>query len=159
MLRIDDRLIHGQVIVGWCPRIKPDLVVLCNDEVAQSEMECEIYKDAAAEYKTIICTIEKTAQLLSSDKLKDEKILLITESPKDVVQLFKSGLQLDKVIIGGMHYQPGKRKIVDFIYISDEDLENLQFLNNQNVVLEGIDVPDSKSIDVSAILRLSPKGV
>ncbi|MFQ5753468.1 MAG: PTS system mannose/fructose/N-acetylgalactosamine-transporter subunit IIB [bacterium] len=154
MVRIDDRLIHGQVLVGWCPNINPDHLILCNDQVAQSEWECEIYKDAASEYKTSICTVAETAKILKREESDDEKIFLIVDSPKVIVRLIQLGLNFDKVVIGGMHYYPGKRKITNFIFIDDEDLQDFKMLARHNIILEGKDVPNSKPIDVASILEL-----
>ncbi len=152
MLRIDDRLIHGQVIIGWCPCIQPDHIVLCNDEVARDPWEREIYTDAASGYPISICTVEETVRLLQNEKLRDKKVLLVVDSPRVVVQLIKLGLRIDKVIVGGMHYQTGKRQITPFVYVDDEDIECFHFLKNHCVQLECKEAPGSESIDLAKLL-------
>lgn len=158
MVRIDDRLIHGQVVAGWCPRIKPDRLVLCNDEVAKSDWESDLYRDAADDYKTSICSVAETVRLLQSDETRDERVFLIVESPRAIVQLLDRGLQFEKVVIGGLHYQPGKRDVAPFIYVDDEDIKDFQVLVNQNIAIEGRDVPTAKAIDLVGILGLTSKG-
>ena len=155
MIRIDDRLIHGQVVVGWCPTLKPDRLILCDDEVAQSEWEAEIYKDAGSDYQTSIYTVAEAAAVLQSEKFKNEKLFLIVGSPKVIVRLTDLGLKINKVIVGGMHHEPGKRKILDFVYIDDQDLECFRVLTERRVELEAKDVPTCKSFDLGKRLGLN----
>lgn len=154
VLRIDDRLIHGQVVVGWCPHIQPDRLVLCSDEVAQNDWEREIYKDAASDYEISICTVEETIKLFQSEEQENKKIFIVVESPRVAAQLFNLGLNIDKVQVGGMHYQEGKRKIAPFIYVDDEDIRYFRFLKDHGVELEGQDVPGCKPVDIARSLGL-----
>lgn len=155
MVRIDDRLIHGQVVAGWCPLVTPDHLILCDDEIAQSEWESELYKDAASEYKTSVCSIKETVELINSEVAKNERIFLVVESPKTIVKLMQQGVTLDRVIIGGMHYRPQKRCIAPFIYVDDEDIKHFKTLASRNIRLEGRDVPNCKVIDIDDILALT----
>lgn len=157
MVRIDDRLIHGQVVIGWCSQLKPDRLIVCDDEVAQSQWEREIYEDAAPDYKTSIYTVEETFHVLKGDKLQSEKIILIVPSPGVIVQLLQRGLKFDQVIVGGMHYQSGKEKVLDFIYVDAIDVSHFQFLFDHGVKLIAKDVPSCKPIDLAKKLNLTVK--
>ncbi len=154
MVRIDDRLIHGQVVAGWCPVINPDRLILCNDDIAGSDWECQLYRDAAADYDTSVCSVKQTVELLKGAQLKNQRVFIVVNSPAAVVQLLDSGVEFNKVIVGGLHFQPGKRKVADFIYIDDGDLMHFQTLLNRNIILEGRDVPNCKPIDIPALLGL-----
>ncbi len=155
MVRVDDRLIHGQVVVGWCPFIKPDKLVLCDDEIAKDEWEAEIYKDAAGEYQTCICSVEAAAELLKQAENSKERLFLLVASPHVLVQLLQLGVNFDKVVVGGMHYQSGKRKITNYVYIDDEDLKDFQFLASHKVRIEAKDLPHCKSIDLAKQLGIN----
>ncbi len=155
MIRIDDRFIHGQVVVGWCPHLKPDRLILCDNEIAESEWECELYQDASQDYATSICTIEKTIELLNDQACKREKLFLIVSSPHVLVELVRRGASFDRVVVGGMHYETGKRKIANYIYINDADLEDFRFLVEHNIQLEGKDLPACKPINIGIVLGLN----
>jgi PTS system mannose-specific IIB component len=155
MIRIDDRLIHGQVVVGWCPHLRPDRIILCDDEIAQSEWERQVYCDAAAGYKASVCTVRETQELVLTAETEREKILIIVESPKVAFQLLEGPIGFSKIIVGGMHHAPGKRSIASFIYIDDEDLNYFQRLRQKNITIEGRDVPTCKPIDIVSRLGLS----
>jgi mannose/fructose/N-acetylgalactosamine-specific phosphotransferase system component IIB len=154
MVRIDDRLIHGQVVAGWCPVIHPDYLILCDDDIASSDWECQLYKDAALEYETSVLTVAETAELLQGPTLDSKKVFVVVASPRTVVRLLDHGLQLSRVVVGGMHFQPGKRRINDFIFIDDDDLKSFELLLQRGVALEAKDVPTCKPIDLAALLGL-----
>lgn len=154
MVRIDDRLIHGQVVAGWCPVVHPDRLILCDDNVAGSEWECQLYKDAAVEYETAVCSVAETVELLQSKALQNKRVFIVVASPKTVVNLIERGLQFEKVVIGGMHFHPRKRRITDFIFIDDDDLNDFRALVKRGVQLEAKDVPTCKPIDILSLLGI-----
>lgn len=154
MIRIDDRLIHGQVVVGWCSKMHPDRLLLCDDEVAASNWEREIYEEAAYDYQVTICSTDEAVTLLTNGEFEQENVFLIVSSPKTLVRLLDLGLKFEKAVVGGMHHEPGKRKILDFVYVGDEDVESFRFLAEHNVVLECRDLPNCKPIDLAERLSL-----
>lgn len=154
MIRIDDRLIHGQVVVGWCSKMQPDRLLLCDDDVASSDWEREIYEEAACDYEVSICTTDEAVRLLRNGKFQDENVFLIVSSPKTLVRLIELGLKFEKAIVGGMHHEPGKSKILDFVYVNEEDMESFRFLAEHDVALECRDLPNCKPIDLADRLGL-----
>ena len=154
MVRIDDRLIHGQVVAGWCPVINPDSLILCDDDVAASEWESQLYKDAAFEYETLVFSVNQTVELLHGKSLESKKVFVVVNSPKTVVRLLDGGLPIARVVVGGMHFQPGKREIADFIFIDDDDLSQFRILRNRGVTIEAKNVPTCKAIDILSLLGL-----
>jgi mannose/fructose/N-acetylgalactosamine-specific phosphotransferase system component IIB len=156
LVRIDDRLVHGQVVIAWGSYLKTTKIILCNDEIAQSETERELYTNAEeiAPHPMRICVLtkEQTVKKLKEPKNEKDKIILLLESPRDALNLVDSGLKFKKVNIGGMHYQRGKRQLAPYIYVNDDDIICLKRLAKKGIRLEGKDVPNAKEIDVSRIL-------
>ncbi|MDZ7330570.1 MAG: PTS sugar transporter subunit IIB [candidate division KSB1 bacterium] len=152
LVRIDDRLIHGQVVVGWGLQLKPDRIVLCNDAIAESPWEREIYMgtEASAPYplKVSVLSIQETVQLIQDDEIQRERIILLVETPQDVLELAKAGLEIKKINVGGMHYRPGKRRIAPYIFVDDEDIACFKAISAMKIELEGKEVPGSKSINI-----------
>ncbi len=155
MVRIDDRLIHGQVVVGWCPYLRPDRLILCDDEIASSEWECEIYRDAGGEYTTSIYSIRSGADYLKDSESHAQKIFLVVATPGVVLELLDCGVKIERVTVGGMHYQAGKRKISNYIYIDDKDLKDFRSLASRKVMIEGLDLPNCKPINLAKRLGIS----
>ena len=156
LVRIDDRLIHGQVVIGWGNYLHFNHIILCSDEVATTDWEREIYLDAVPEDITAeIITIEEAAQKLKHDTSKDLKTILLVESPKVIVDLLDMGAKINTVNVGGMHYKEGKICIASFIYVDKTDVSYFKELNRRCVTLQGQDVPTAKKIDIVKLLRFN----
>ncbi|NOZ61936.1 MAG: PTS sugar transporter subunit IIB [Calditrichaeota bacterium] len=156
LIRIDDRLVHGQVVIAWGSYLKTTKIILCHDEIAKSEIEREMYANAEeiAPHPMRICvwTKDQTVRALRTEKYKNEKIILLLESPRDALNLVDSGLSFARVNIGGMHYERGKRRLAPYIYVNDEDVVCLKQLAQKGIHLEGRDVPNAKKIDLTRII-------
>ena len=158
LVRIDDRLVHGQVVVGWGAFLKTTKIILCNDTIANSEQDSELYMNAEviAPYPLTISvwTQEQTLHKLHENNLENERIILLVENPHELLQLIQSGLKIDKVNVGGMHYKAGKHKLVPYIYVDDDDISSFKKLHEMGIKLEGKDVPTGKSINISKVANL-----
>jgi len=155
LIRIDDRLIHGQVIVAWCPVLSPDRILLCDDEIAEIPWERDIFERAAGDIQVSICTVVETIDFLQRPEITHEKIFLIAESPATIVRLLQGGAEIREVVVGGMHYDEGKRKVADYIYVTPKDIESFRVLHQNHVKLCGQNIPNCKAIDLSSCLKFS----
>jgi len=152
-VRIDDRLIHGQVVVGWRDVLKPQRIVLCSDEVANSDWQRKIYLSAVPpEISASVLSLEETIEVFNNNKFEKERVLLLVDSPKTIVQLVDAGVEIKEVNVGGMHFKPGKNQITPFIFVDQNDIENFRILFNKNLSLEGRDVPTRPPIDIAGSL-------
>ncbi len=155
MVRIDDRLIHGQVVIGWGSILKPDRILLCSDEVATVEWQRTIYMSAVPDsVKASVMTTAETVDALKNGLFDDERILLLVDSPKSVVQLVDQGIPIDKVNVGGMHFKPGKNQLCPFIFVDESDIHSFRELHRRGVQIEGRDVPTRTPLDIAKVLHL-----
>lgn len=156
LVRIDDRLIHGQVVVGWGKNLHPDLILLCSDEVANSEWQRNIYMLAVAgDIKASVLSVAETIENYHQGSYEQPKTILLAEDPGTIVRLVDGGLDIKSINIGGMHFQPGRIQIANFIFLGPQDVENFHILYQRGIKLEGRDVPTCASIDVAKILKFS----
>ena len=159
LVRIDDRLVHGQVVVGWGTYLNTNRIILCSDPIADSELESDMYmgaKETATYPLTIsVYTQEQTIQELCNNTKNNEKIILLVETPKELLQLINSGLKIDRINVGGMHYSEGKRQLTPYIYVDDDDIFSFKQISRMGIKLEGKDVPTGKSIDISKLINLN----
>ena len=158
LVRIDDRLVHGQVVAGWGTYLNTNRIILCSDEIADSKLESDMFMSAkeTAPYPLTISeyTQQQTIQELRNNTKNNERIILLVETPQELLQLINSGLKIDKINVGGMHYSDGKRPLTPYIYVDDDDIITLKKLNELGIKLEGKDVPSGKSIDISTKINL-----
>ena len=152
LIRIDDRLVHGQVVVGWGLLLKPARIILCSDTIATSAWEKEIYMGAEAmapfPLTISVLTTEETLAFLNDKVNEPEKIILLVETPQDILELIKKGVKIEKINVGGMHYRQGKRRLAPYIFVDDRDIELFKEINRMEIELEGREVPTGKRIDI-----------
>ncbi len=147
ILRVDDRLIHGQVIAGWARPLGVESIILASNKISQDEWACNAYRLAVPEGIEFLCVgIKRCITLLN--KQGKQKIMIIVESVSEAYDLLKGGLDIKKVNIGGLSYKEGTREIAPYIYLSPEDIEAVVRLYHMGVKVIGKQLPNSSAIDV-----------
>ena len=153
MIRIDDRLIHGQVVVGWGSVLNPDRILLSSDEVAAVEWQRTIYLSAVPDHlHASVLTLDDTIKALTTNEFGDEKVLLLVDSPRSIIYLVDNGVKVTEVNVGGMHFKPGKNQISPFIFVDEKDIADFRVLCGKGIKLEGRDVPTRTPVDISGVL-------
>ena len=151
LFRIDDRLIHGQVVLGWGGVIRPDRIVVADDAVASNEWERNLYASAApAEVKVSILSLAEAAQLLKSGIFDAEKVLLLVRHPRSVIVLMDLGLPVNEVNVGGLHYREGREKMLENVYLDAEERNVMRDLAKRGVVLDARALPGSRAVKLNS---------
>lgn len=155
MVRVDDRMIHGQVVVGWASVLHPDRIVLCHDEIAQNEWEKELYESSFADsgIKINVFTVDELLRYIRSEEFEKEKVILLVETPKDALRLLEKGVAFGCLNIGGLHYRANKKELNHYIYVDSEDIQALVEISRRGVKIEGQDVPSARKVDVVEMLQ------
>jgi len=147
ILRIDDRLIHGQVIAGWVRPSGIKSIILASDKIYQDEWACNAYRLAVPAGIEFSCAnIKKCAERINQSN--KERIMIIVESVKDASNLVEAGVRINEVNIGGLSYREGTREIAPYIYLSPEDIESVVHLHHLGIKVIGKQLPNSAAIDV-----------
>jgi len=141
LIRIDDRLIHGQVVVGWVKTLKTESLVVVNNAIAANNMQKTLMEMAVpSDLKVFFFTIEEAAKAVQKPK-ENLKSLLLFSNPADVLAFADQGAALVSVNIGGMHFCEGKRQVGKTICVNDKDVEAFKKLKRKGVELEVRAVP------------------
>lgn len=142
ILRVDDRLVHGQVIAGWLPRLGIRRIVLANDAAAADGFEQEVYR--AAVPSDVELVIVPVARALSGTQgLNHVKTMLLVASVSDARRVVEAGLEVAVVNIGGIHPAPGRREILSFVFLSADEVEECRFISGLGVRIEAQMLPGS----------------
>ena len=151
LFRVDDRLIHGQVVLGWGSVLKPDRIILADDEVASNEWEKSLYAASVPpEIKVSILPLPETAAQIKRGIFDMERVILLVRHPKDVVALMDLGLPVSEVNIGGLHFREGRAKVLDNVYIDEEERSIMRELVKRGVILDGRAVPGSRAVKLNS---------
>lgn len=131
MLRIDDRLIHGQIAVVWSKELGVDRIIVANDKVVKNDVQKATLKMAApATVKCSIFSVEDACDVLNDPRANDMKILAIVNNTLDARRICEKakGIELFNVGNYGLISEnvKEKRKIGDTFYVDNADVENLR---------------------------------
>ena len=148
LYRVDDRLVHGQVVESWVPHLKAGELVVVSDAVAADEVRRAIMRFATPEDVELqILTVQDAFAYLNGAP-GARNILVLLPGLKEAADLLSKGLQIPSLNIGGMHYSAGKNmSIGKAIFLSDDDCGLLKFLAGAGVELEGRGVPSDRPIN------------
>ena len=152
LARVDDRLVHGQVLVGWGSALRPEEIVVCSDEIAASDWEKELLESSGTDsiQVRVLGTTEAASYL--KELPEERRVFVLAEKPDCFLELVKLGLKIDSLNLGGMHYEDGKRRVTDYLYVDDHDVEVLRRLHELGIALQAQDVPGSRPVDVAKAL-------
>lgn len=154
LVRIDDRLIHGQIIEGWLKPLEANHILVVSDEVAKDKMQQILLGMAVPSGVTLtIAGAKDAAESILSGSLDKKRVLVLVPSPKYVLELVNYGAKFTSVNVGGMHYSSGKKQIMRTLSVNDEDIEAIMALNSKGMELEGRVLPDDDKVNIMDVLR------
>jgi len=150
--RIDDRLIHGQVVEGWVNYLKATRIFVADDRVASNPFQRSIMELSVPQgLKVSIGSIEEICGQLSAAAIDADRIILLFSNPADVLRAMASGLECRTLNIGGMHYVPGKHKLMDVLSVDDADLIALKQLAAKGIKVDIQTVPTQRPISLEKV--------
>jgi len=151
LFRVDDRLIHGQVVLGWGAALKPDRIILADDAVASSEWERDLYAAAAPpEIKVSILSLTEAAAQLKAGIFDGEKVILLVKHPANVLALMDLGLPVGEVNVGGVHYREGREKLLENVFLDPGERGIMRELVKRGVTLDGRALPSSAPVTLNS---------
>ncbi len=156
--RIDDRLIHGQVVEGWVNFLKATTIMVADDRVAANALQRSIMEISVPHGLTVfIGTVQDICDRVRSSSAGDRTILLFS-TPSDVERALNLGLQCSLLNIGGMHYLPGKRRLIDVLAVDEKDLEALRAIAARGIKVEIQAVPNQKPMSLDRLFKVCRLG-
>jgi PTS system mannose-specific IIB component len=154
LVRVDDRLIHGQVTVAWGASLSPECMVLVSDEVCCCDWRCALYADGDSMGVPVsVVTCEGFAEGLKAGEWNDVRAFVIVGSPHDLLTLIRGGLEVPEVNVGGMHYAEGKRELLPYVFVDDADVTAMEEIMAAGTKLTARDVPQAQPQDLAVLLR------
>ncbi len=153
-IRIDDRLIHGQVVEGWVNYLKATCLLVADDAVASNALQRSIMELSVPQgLNVVIGRVEDICRRLRTSAFDTERAILLFSNPADVLEALKAGMECRSLNIGGMHFIPGKRKLMDVLAVNEADLEALREIAAQGIKIDIQTVPTQRSIPLEKILE------
>ncbi|SHJ10701.1 PTS system, mannose-specific IIB component/PTS system, fructoselysine and glucoselysine-specific IIB component [Clostridium amylolyticum] len=151
-IRIDDRLLHGQVAYSWKSALSYDAIVIASDSAANDDIRKMAIKLCCPDgVKLAIRSISDAATLLKNPKLSSMKVFVICPNPESVHDLLQLIEERPAVNLGGMQMEPNKVLFSPAVYVNKEDIEYLDKLVASGIRVEVQEVPSKSMKDYSSL--------
>lgn len=146
-IRVDNRLIHGQIIEGWLPYLKSSRIIIVNDEVANDPFRKMILGMAVpSDIDVAIYTVEEFSKEWSHFETNGKGTIVLFENIEDVLISYKSSLRFDKLNIGNVPSEEGKVCFTPSIFLNEQNVKDLMYLMASGIEVEVRCVPRDKPI-------------
>lgn len=153
LYRIDDRLIHGQVVVGWGQPLDVRFVVLVDDEVAASEWEQELYRmGVPPEMDLFVHGVEDAVPKLPEYDRDPRRGILLTGDIATMRRL-ASRTKVPAVNLGGLHHRVGRVQRLRYVFLDPAEESELRALAADGIDVTAQDVPGARPIPLGEVLR------
>ena len=151
LYRIDDRLIHGQVVVGWGQPLDAKFIVLVDDAVATSDWEQELYRMGVPPHMDVyFVSVADAIPLIPKLQQDDRPGILLTPDITTMHQLVKAGV-IEAVNVGGIHHRPGRDQKIRYVFLTPAETRELQAMGGM-VRVFAQDLPGAQEFSLEQIL-------
>lgn len=145
--RLDDRLIHGQIINNWCTSEDITEIIVINKDVANNDMrKTMIEMSVPEEINILFCDVSDALEIYD-EECKYEKLMMVFGNPFEVLEFIENGGKIESINIGGMSFRKGRKRLSTAVYMNDEEIEVLKKIAEKNIKLEIRILPTDRSID------------
>ncbi|HEV2670372.1 MAG TPA: PTS sugar transporter subunit IIB [Gemmatimonadales bacterium] len=149
LYRVDDRLIHGQVVVGWGQPLNVSFIVLVDDEVRSSDWEQDLYRmGVPPSIEVRFASVDEAAQELAVWEADPRVGILLVGDIDTAVALAERAPQVRRFNIGGVHHRTGRTERLRFVYLTDDEARKLRALVARGVDVTAQDVPTARPIPI-----------
>ncbi len=147
-IRVDDRLIHGQIIASWAIYLNIKNIIAIDDKTAANPMLSSIMAmSVPKKYKTKICSFVEAQDILTEMKNSPDNNLIITRFPRNLLAIFAEGIEAESIHIGSVAKKNGSSvQITANSYLDFEDMEALEKLHREGRHIVFQLVPDSAKV-------------
>lgn len=153
LYRVDDRLIHGQVVVGWGQPLDIGFIVLVDDEVAASDWEQELYRMGTPPGMDLYFHSVDEAVRVLGEYGKDERAgILLTETVEAMLRLVRDA-GVSEVNIGGIHHKPGRRQRLRYVFLTAAEERALREMAASGASVTAQDVPAAHPVPLDELLN------
>ncbi|MCL2145297.1 MAG: PTS sugar transporter subunit IIB [Endomicrobia bacterium] len=154
LVRIDDRLIHGQIVQGWLKIIHINKIVVISDAVVNDQMQRMLLTMAVpSNIELEIKTVSDASKDALNGNYDKSSTMLLFSNPSDVLAVIESGVDIKSVNVGGMHFTNGKRQLLCNLSVDDNDVEALSKIYRKGIEIEGRVLPSDERIDLFNIIE------
>lgn len=149
LVRIDDRLIHGQVVVGWARFLEAERIVVANDKLADDKFQKDLMiMVCPPDMEFLILRIDEVTSRIKRDEFTDKRTILLIANPRDALRIVDERVGISEINVGGMRFFDDRRQILPWVSVNEEEIGILRKLKDLGITLEARAVPTDHKIDL-----------
>ena len=153
LTRLDERLIHGQVVLGWGSQLRPDRYLVVDDDLAASDWEQELYRLGAGDTEVVFVNVADARERLAEWREAPLRSVLLVRDVGALRGLGAGGLYHGQPVnLGGLHHGSGRRQVLPYLHLSDDDLAELVSLESEGAQVWAQDLPDAPKVPLRSLL-------
>lgn len=154
LVRIDSRLIHGQVITKWMKMTNANRIVVIDNKMAQDPLMSKIYIMAAPPgVKVQMVTVDDSVAAWQKDKMGTGTIIVLFKSVASAVEAWQKGFPIARLQVGGLAGAPGRKVVFNQITLNAEDTELLKKMREGGVGIILQTVPEDTAANFDDIAK------
>ncbi len=134
LIRVDDRLLHGQVAYSWKAALGYEAIVIANDHAASDVIRKNALQLAKPDgVRIAIRSVEDAITLLNNEKLKKLKVFVIVDTPLDALKIYEGIEETPDLNIGGVQSREDRTELVKAVYFNEQELESLDAIVDRGI--------------------------
>ena len=155
LYRVDERLLHGQVVIGWGNQLHPQRYLVVDDELAHSDWEQDLYRLAVGDGTQVtFITVDEARARLTEWGESEERAVLLTRNLDSMLRLARGRtLEGKGVNLGGIHHAHGRTRVASYLCLDDEDRARVRALDAEGAQVAGRDLPGSLKVGLADLLE------
>lgn len=156
LIRVDERLLHGQVAIGWTSNSGANTILVANDEAQKDKvkaMALDLAKPSGV--KLYIRSVAESGPIVKKfASAKKAQVLVLVRTVQDALKLIKNSNGVIKELnVGGLKFEDGKKKLNDYVAVSDQDIADLKTIQKLGVNLDFRMLPRDKKLSLADLLK------
>lgn len=157
-LRIDSRLIHGQVANNWVNDVAPQTLIAASDDAAKDKLRKTLLLQVGpASTRTNVLDLAKTVRVYYNPEYAGMRTMVVVENPVDALRLLQEGLRVREINVGGVTFKQGMTQLSEAVYATPEHIQAYKDIHALGVRLTIQQLPSSSRTDM--MHRLQEKGL
>ena len=154
LFRVDERLIHGQVVVGWGERLNMDRIIVVDDDLHASPWEQELYcLGVPPSVDALFASVDEAVRDLPLWHNEPRRVIVLLRDLDTLGRLAREGaLQNEPINLGGIHFAPGRERVLPYLFLSPEEQNLLRDIAGAGAILSARDLPGSRQVSLEDLL-------
>lgn len=152
LVRVDDRLIHGQVVIGWGRAIRTERIVLVDDAIAESAWEQELYRmGVPPDMEVAFASVDAAAGAIDDWMAGGVRTVLLLTDVDTLARLCHATSTIREVNLGGIHHRSGRTERLPYVFLSEEEVRTLEDLRTRGVAITAQDLPTARPVPLAEL--------